>query len=225
MSSKKRTDLVMQLALQSPRPLTPESRGQSGLRLSLLFWAFTYALFTYRANLRYGDAYEMISAIRLVSTMVGAGLYWWVLSRLIDGAGDRPGKPLAILATILRPSIVVLLARLLLDWLGAANPNGIPGDIRFVLVWSGYFGLWVSASFALRVMPRLNFAAQSSAAIIQPKAGNAATARHNAHAVARAEILERLALEIASLPAAERKALIGSFAVRTSYEAADEFEQ
>lgn len=215
----------MQLALHSPRPLTPRSRGQSNVQLALVFWTFTYALFSYRANLRYGDAYELISAIRLVSTAVGAGLYWLVLSRLIDGARDRPGKPIAVLATIVPASIVVLLARLLLDHLGAINPNGLPGDIRFVLVWSGYFGLWVSASFALRVMPRHNFGAECSAAILHPKASKVATARQAANAIARSELLERLALEIATLPAAERKALIGSFAIHAGYEVADEFEK
>jgi hypothetical protein len=197
--------------------MAPRSHRKPNLQLAVLFWGFTYALFAYRANLRYGDAYELFSAIRLVSTAVGAGLYWMVLTRLIDGTSDRPGKPLAVLATILPASIVVLLARLLLDYLGASNPNGLPGDMRFVLVWSGYFGLWVSASFALRVMPRMTFGSQSVAV---PRQGT--VTRHNA--IARAEILERLALEIATLPTNERKALIESFAVRTSYEVADEFE-
>lgn len=213
----------MQLALNSPRPLAPPSRRKPNFQLALLFWAFTYALFTYRANLRYGDAYELISTIRLVSTAVGAGLYWLVLSRLIDGTRDRPGKPLAVLATILPASIIVLLARLLLDQLGATNPNGLPGDLRFVLVWGGYFGLWVSASFALRVLPRLNFGAEFSAVRIRQRR-QATTKHRNANATARAEMLERLALEIASLPAADRKALIGSFSVPTGYEVADEIE-
>ena len=124
----------MQLAHQTSRPNRPTDRRPANAVLALLFWAFTYALFTYRANLRYGDAYELISAVRLIPTMIGAGLYWLVLARLIDGSRDRPGKPLAILATILPASIVVLLARLLLDELGATNPNGFAGDLRFVMV-------------------------------------------------------------------------------------------
>lgn len=205
----------MQLALHSRQPETAHRRN-ANVFLALLFWGFTYILFTYRAQLRYGDAYELIDTIRLVSTGVGAGLYWLVLSRLIDGTGDRPSKPLAVIATILPASIVVLLARLILDYLGATNPNGVAGDMRFVLVWGGYFGLWVSASFALRVMPRLNFGAETKIA---------ATARQNANAVFRAEVLERMALEIASLPAVERKALLESFAVPPRYETADELDQ
>ncbi len=147
----------MQLALQpSPRPGAID-RHYANSSLALLFWLFTYGLFTYRANLRYGDAYELMSTVRLISTAVGAGIYWLVLSKLIDGTRDRPGKPLAVIATILPASIVVLAARALLDQLGVYNPNGLPGDLRFVMVWGGYFGLWVSASFALRIIPRLNF--------------------------------------------------------------------
>ena len=212
----------MQLALQSPRPNGANARRSSNLTLALLFWAFTYLLFTYRANLRYGDAYELISTIRMVPTMVGAGLYWLVLSRLIDGSRDRPGKPLAVLATILPASIVVLTARILLDEMGANNPNGFAGDLRFVMVWGGYFGLWVSASFALRVIPRLGFIGERSANLVLPRlpAGH----RSKANSVARAELLERLALEVATLPAAERRALLESFATPIRYETADEFE-
>jgi len=212
----------MQHILPSPR--SPFALGQrnSNFYLAVIFWAFTYALFTYRAQLRYGDAYELTDTIRLISTGVGAGLYWLVMSWLIDGTRDRPGKPLAILATILPASIVVLLARLIVEQMGAANPNGLPGDLRFVMVWGGYFGLWVSASFALRVMPRLNLAAENRLQRI--KAKPITTKRQNSNALFRAEVLERLALEIASLPAAERRALVEEFTVPLRYETADEFE-
>lgn len=208
----------MQAALRPLRPLAPRSRPGSNASLALLFWAFTYVLFTYRANLRYGDAYELVSTIRLVSTAVGAGLYWLVLARLIDGTRDRPAKPLVVLATILPASIVVLLARLALDQLGATNPNGLPGDLRFVLVWGGYFGLWVSASFALRVIPRFNFTAEAQ---LQAKS----RASHHGAMIARSEVVERMALEIATLPPAERKALLETFSARTSYETADILDQ
>ena len=77
---------MMQLALQPPRGPAFDRRN-ANLLLAVTFWAFTYALFTYRANLRYGDAYELISAVRLVPTLIGAALYWLVLARLIDGTG------------------------------------------------------------------------------------------------------------------------------------------
>jgi len=212
----------MQHALPSPRSPSGIGQRNANFYLAAIFWAFTYALFTYRAQLRYGDAYELTDTIRLISTGVGAGLYWLVMSRLIDGTRDRPGKPLAVLATILPASIVVLLARLVVEQMGAANPNGLPGDLRFVMVWGGYFGLWVSASFALRVMPRLNFGAETG--FERLKVRQLTTKQQNKNALFRAEVLERLALEIASLPAAERRALVEEFTVPLSYETADELE-
>lgn len=178
-----------------------------------MFWVFTYAVFTYRANLRYGDAYELVSTIRLVSTSVGAGLYWLLLSYLIDSSRPRPRRPLAILATILPASIIVLLARLLLDQLGASNPNGFAGDVRFVLVWGGYFGLWASAAFAIRVTPWLSATAETPPP--QPKLCG----------MARAELLERLALEISTLPRTERKALLQCFQAPAGYESADDLDE
>jgi hypothetical protein len=117
---------------------------------------------------------------------------------------------------------MVLLARLVVEQMGAANPNGLPGDLRFVMVWGGYFGLWVSASFALRVMPRLNFGAETG--LQRLKASQLTTQRQNSKAMFRAEVLERLTLEIASLPTAERKALVEEVTVPLSYETADELE-
>lgn len=212
----------MQVALRPPRRPAFDRRN-ANLFLAVIFWAFTYALFTYRANLRYGDAYELISAVRLVPTLIGAALYWLVLSRLIDDTSRRAGKPLAMLATIIPASIIVLLARVVLDRLGAANPNGFAGDLRFVMVWGGYFGLWVSASFALRVVPRLNVRSMPGiGAVFQ---GSPAKKRGGSTALARAEKLERLALEIATLPSSERQALLDCFEARDRYETADELDR
>ena len=126
--------------------LTPASRS-AALRmpnavLALLFWGFTYLLFAYRSHLRYGDAYELFALERVVSTAIGAGLYWLVLSWLIDGTRDQPRKAVSVLLTILPASIVVLLARVLLDQF-IPRPDALATDLRFVMVWGVYFGLRV----------------------------------------------------------------------------------
>ena len=158
----------------------------------------------------------MMSTIRLVSTLVGAGLYWLVLSKLIDGTRDRPGKPLAVVATILPASIVVLLARIILDYAGAFNPNGLAGDMRFVLVWGGYFGLWVSASFVLR--SNFNPEPLRSSSPVRLQAKQVAVARQNPETQTRADMLDRLALQMAAMPDAERKAMMECFTVPIRYE-------
>jgi hypothetical protein len=206
----------MQVALQPYRPIRSFDRRNANFLLALVFWVFTYALFTYRAYLRYGDEYELTSTIRLVSTLVGAGLYWLVLSKLIDGTRDRPGKPVAVIATILPASIVVLLARVILDYVGAFNPNGFAGDMRFVLVWSGYFGLWVSVSFVLR--SNWHSEPVTCTAPIKVQATQVAAPRQIQKAPTRADVLDRLALEMVTMDDAERRALMESFTVPVRYE-------
>ena len=207
----------MQTALHPHRALASfDRRRNANLLLALIFWGFTYALFTYRAFLRYGEAYEMVSTIRLVSTLVGAGLYWLVLTKLIDGTRDRPGKPLAVVATILPASIVVLLARIVLDTMGAFNPNGLAGDMRFVLVWAGYFGLWVSASFVLR--SNFNTEPLRPSTAIQLQAKQVAVARPTQTTLTRADVLDRLALEMATMPHAERETMMECFTLPVRYE-------
>lgn len=210
----------MQLALPSPRPPFASDRRNANFLWALVFLAFTYALFTYRAYLRFGDAYVEASTIRTLSIAVGAGLYWLVLSKLIDGTRDRPGKPLAVVATILPASIVVLLARVILDQLGATNPNGFPGDLRFVMVWAGYFGLWVSITFLLRTMKSPE--QQPTMSSRQPAAAPiAVTEPASFRGISP---VQRLSLEIAGLAEADRRALIQEFTVPLSYETADELE-
>ena len=209
------------MALPSSRPSAPSDRRHANFFLALVFLAFTYALFTYRAYLRFGDAYQETSTIRLLPIVIGAGLYWLVLSKLIDGTRDRPGKPLAVVATILPASIVVLLARVILDQFGATNPNGFAGDLRFVMVWAGYFGLWVSVSLLLRTMNRS--AQQPAAPGFKPVAAPAFASAPAVHRV-RISPVERLSMEIAGLPDADRRALIQEFTIPLSYETADEFE-
>lgn len=202
------------------QPPVSKDRRNANFLLALVFLAFTYALFSYRAYLRFGDAYEETSTIRLLSIAVGAGLYWLVLSKLIDGTRDRPGKPIAVIATILPASIVVLLARVILDQIGATNPNGFAGDLRFVMVWAGYFGLWVSVSFLLRTMGQTG---NATPATLQSHAQSIATAVPAAHRV-RISTVERLSIEIAGLSESDRRTLLQEFTIPLSYETADEFE-
>lgn len=208
--------------------LNPARRSASqrmpNAMLALLFWGFTYALFAYRSNLRYGDAYELFTVERLVSTGIGAGLYWLVLSWLIDGTRDQPSKAVSVLLTILPASIVVLLARVLLDQF-IPRPDAFATDLRFVMVWAGYFGIWVSASFVLRAMPRMKFDSETAGEFhVRRQATDRVTTRQGDNGIARAQLLERLALEIATLPTSERKFLFEVFAAPARYETADELE-
>jgi hypothetical protein len=193
--------------------------------LALIFWVFTYGLFAYRSQLRFGSAAELFTVDRFVSTLLGAAIYWLVLSWLIDGTRNRPGKPMAVLATILPASIVMLLARVLLDQFVERPLPGFHNDLRFVMVWSGYFGLWVSASFALRLLPATQAITAPPAArpIAMPEVRNPAS-RPTESAESWDVVIDWLADELKDLPQASRQNLSARMIQRLGYETADELE-
>ena len=187
--------------------------------LALVFWVFTYGLFAYRSQLRFGAAAELFTVDRLVSTLVGAGIYWFVLSWLIDGTRNRPGKPMAVLATILPASIVMLLARVLLDHLVDRPLPGFHNDLRFVMVWSGYFGLWVSGSLALRLLPEPSIASTALVVerpLVAPRLGESPKSW--------AIVVDWLADELKDMPSARKKEITARMFQRLGYDTADELD-
>ena len=192
--------------------------------LAVIFWAFTYGLFAYRSQLRFGVAAELFTVDRFISTLVGAATYWIVLSWLIDGTRHKPGKPMAVLATILPASIVMLLARVLLDQFVQRPLPGFHNDLRFVMVWSGYFGLWVSGSFALRLLPATGHAADEASKSISLPQERPASARRAESPESWDVVIDWLAEELGDAPRARRDEISARMLQRLGYETADELE-
>ena len=190
--------------------------------IAAIFWIFTYSLFTYRANLRYGDEYLLVSAQRLGVTLIGAGLFWLVLSNLIRVSGPKPAKPIAVIATILPASIVVLLARIVLGELVENQVTEFQRDMRWVLVWSGYFGLWISAALALHTAKL----AKASATAKQPAAAPALMIPQRRPVevsdASIAWVIDELADSLASMPVTKRGAILDRLESRAGYEIAEE---
>ena len=188
--------------------------------LAALFWTFTYSLFAYRAHLRYGDEYLLFSPQRFVGTLVGAGLFWLVMSNLIRVSGSKPAKPIAVIATILPASIVVLAARLVLGELVEGQVTELQANMRWVLVWSGYFGLWVSAALALHTA-RLAKACDAKAAM--PSAAVSAAGRTPIELSDSSVdwLLDELAAAVVAMPAAKSGALLDRLERRAGYEIAE----
>jgi hypothetical protein len=185
--------------------------------LAALFWAFTFSLFAYRASGQFAD-FEFFSVQRIGVTLVGAVIFGWVVSSLIRASGPEKSKPLAVLATILPASIAVLAARLLLDITAEDGITNFQEDMRWVLVWAGYFGLWVSAALALHVS-RLGTSAGSAPAA--PVTVRAKRDRSFASSLAAGQTIEEIAAMLASLPAEVRAEVIRRVDSRQPYEAAD----
>jgi hypothetical protein len=185
--------------------------------LAALFWAFTYSLFAYRAHLRYGDEYLLFSPQRLVGTLVGAGLFWLVMSSLIRVGGTKPAKPIAVIATILPASIVVLAARLLLAEFVDGQVTELQMNMRWVLVWSGYFGLWISAALALHTarLAKASSAAQPIGPIAQPRSVGEPSA------ASLEWVVDEIAAAMAVMPARQRSQMLDRLERKAGYEMAD----
>lgn len=116
--------------------------------IALGFWIFTYLLLSVRAEMLRGDGFDGLSLKRVVATFIGA-----VLLGLALAATGREKlsttRRLAILGTIFPASAAVFAARVTLDYFYYGQPLTVGDDVRWVLVWAGYFGLWLSAALAL----------------------------------------------------------------------------
>ena len=212
-------------------PLTPIAarRPAPALQLllfSALFWLFTYALLSVRAQMLLGDGFDLLSARRLLGTSAGALAYWTVLAWMRADRDGRPVNPAAIVATILPATIFVLAACLAVEHLWYETPLPLQATLRWVMAWSGYFGLWVSASLAFQMHRGGRAEAQACAG---PAAADSAVApARPATSPAPADpeawdwLVEACAAELAALPARDRAALAARLVARAGYEQADD---
>jgi hypothetical protein len=207
-------------------PLTPAAarRPAPALQLllfSALFWLFTYALLSVRAQMLLGDGFDLVSARRLLGTTAGALSYWTVLAWIRADRDGRPVRPAAILATILPATIFVLAACLAVEHLWYETPLPLQATLRWVMAWSGYFGLWVSASLAFQMQHAGRAQARACA---RPAAAAAppVTSPAPSDPAAWDWVVEACAAELASLPAPDREALAARLVARSGYEQADD---
>lgn len=121
-------------------------------KMALLFWVFSYVLFSSRVQLRGDEGLEaLISLRRLAATGAGALLYAGVLRLLIFPARRKPAHPLVLVAAVIPAAAAMVAFRTIVDPLVASEPLPFGDHVRWVLVWSGYFGLWSIGFHAWRM--------------------------------------------------------------------------
>ena len=138
------------------------------------------------------------------------------------GRGGHAPNPAAIVATILPATIFVLAACLAVEHLWYETPLPLQATLRWVMAWSGYFGLWVSASLAFQ-MHRTGRAPAATAGA-RPTGGAAGPVASPAPSDPAAWdwVVEACAAELASLPAPDRAALAARLVAKAGYEQADD---
>ena len=116
-----------------------------------LFWFFTYAALSVRTELILGDQFNLFTVRRILGTTVGALAFGLVLTCIARRARDGILNPASAIAAILPASLLVLAARLAIDELFYELPLPFETNFKWVAVWAGYFGMWVSASLAFQM--------------------------------------------------------------------------
>ena len=192
------------------------------LRWSLAFWLFSYCLTSTIAGL-IPTAPGLFNETRLIATGVGALCFALVLVWTRQAAERLEAtRVAAILTTILPASLFVLAARVVTDMLQYGEVRDLNRDVRWAMIWAGYFGLWVSAALAIQCERcrklELRRAIAAPAALAVPT-----TIAEPASAEAWESVLGTIADELAALPAASRRALAGRLSERAGYELADDW--
>ena len=191
------------------------------LALVALFWATTYMLLTYRLQSLVGIEFSVLTARRLITTLAGAGLFWLALEDLVGRTG-RSANPLLVIFAVIPAAIVMLAARIFLDQVLNVPPLPLYEHINWVLLWSGYFGLWVTGVLAWK----LHRDRPSHVAIAKLAARIDADVRvaKPAPAAQWAWLVDAIASEAAARGSTEKEELIRALAARAGYELADDLD-
>lgn len=189
--------------------------------LVALFWLFTYAVLSYRTQLLVGDAFLLFTVRRTVATTVGAIIYGAILWRIMAPGSRWLERPAAAIATILPASLLVLTVRLAIEAV-YSDPLPLGENVRWVIVWASYYGLWVSSALALLPRMRARNSDVAEAFLRAPAIIAADTAPNSPEAWAW--LIDALAEEAAQRPAAERALLIDRLRARAGYELADSLD-
>ena len=213
----------MYQTLQSP------SSDRSTTRLMVwvgLFASFTYLVLSAWAQIVFGDRYLWMSDVRLVSIAGGTLLYAHALRSAMRSRTSGGG--LARLALhVVGASLIMLTLRFVDIRTLSDTPLTIGEHVMWVLVWAGYFGLWVSAFL------EMEWRKTSTAPVIWTPvaaAGEVASARmpvrshrlDDSEAEAWSWIIDALADEMSRHAPEARAELLSHLQRRAGYELADD---
>lgn len=191
-----------------------------------LFWFFTFAALSVRTELLLGDQFNLFTVRRVLGTTVGALAFGLVLACITRRARAGTLNPASAIAAILPASLLVLAARLVIDKLFYELPLPFETNLKWVAVWAGYFGMWVSASLAFQ-MHRQAARPQTACRPVASRALAPAIpcSRDESHCPAEMAawewVADACAAELAAMPEARRVLFAERLVARAGYEQAD----
>lgn len=124
-------------------------RGPGWLLWLALFWVFSYAVLTLRAQVEFGPAFQWLHEKRAIGVTVGALLFGAVL-HVAQRVPNPHARAALLLASVLPASVIVLAARSAFDVYVLGTPPELNDDVNSTLVWGGYFGLALGVYLAVQ---------------------------------------------------------------------------
>src|SRR3989344_4440254 len=179
-----------------------------------LFWAATYLLLSVRAALVTDGAAMWLSPLRLASISAGALLFGFA-PRAGMRSRELARQPALLLFHVFAAAVTIFVFGYTVDHIWSANPYPLSGHIRWILTWTGYFGLGLAAFLAVdQSRARARSRNRTARAAAQPVDETTADLWSFA--------IDVLADELAKQPS--RDALIAELERRAGYELVDDAE-
>ncbi|MDX2209892.1 MAG: hypothetical protein SFV20_05980 [Sphingopyxis sp.] len=155
---------------------SPSGKAPHMVMWLALFWAFSYLLLSVRAQLIDSDAVEWFSELRIISITAGVMLLALAL-RSAQRLSMKLNRPALLALHIFGASLALLLLRILIAPSTDAAAPAVGDHARWVLVWAGYFGIWLAAFLAVndwnaRPATRENFHSGPIASASNPPLSN-----------------------------------------------------
>lgn len=194
--------------------LTPHVAARA-LQVSILFWALSYALFSFRSLLT-DDPVLVFSGSRLVATGAGTIILWSVLLQLRPLPRSSSPGAAHLLTALALASLFLLAVRQVYDSVSADRVASINENGRWALAWLAYSAAFLA--FYILHRNRHERAVRDSR-VPSLKALDEALARPREEAIAW--ILAALAEEMTSESEDLAHELLARLAQRTGYEMGD----
>lgn len=128
----------------------PWLRQRNACAAAILFCVSTFAVSAFRASLNPDQVFDLFDLKRIVLIIAGALVFWLAIA----GRGSRrPGLPmLRRMAVVGLPGLVLLLLLAVgYDMVIAQDTTNMAAiNLRWMLLWSGYFGTGLAAWLAVQ---------------------------------------------------------------------------
>lgn len=210
-------------------PSGPTLFGTNQAAIAALFWLLTYSTLSLWSELRLDRDFGLWSGHRMLATLVGALAFWLVLTKLDQMRARSLPNPLIVVSAVVPASLLVLLAMMLTHHLWPNQEIRLNDNVRWVIVWAGYFGTGIGLYLAYEMYRNLQStpgAKREQERPAQPLSFPVRPADSNHRAPVRADTLEwvvdAIADELAGAPASDRRALVTRLTTKAGYKIADD---